>query len=81
MIAQELIRRIIREVPSIRQGQLTTINNFLANGKIMKKTLLIAAIVAAGITFAMADDASPLVDCTKLATHRRNRCGLHDPLG
>ncbi|MCS5830821.1 hypothetical protein LNO09_28590 [Klebsiella variicola] len=49
---------------------MTIINNFLcANGKIMKKTLLIAAIVAAGITFAMADDGQPAGRLYKIGEH------------
>ncbi|WP_261982980.1 hypothetical protein [Klebsiella oxytoca] len=49
---------------------MTIINNFLsANGKIMKKTLLIAAIVAAGITIAMADDGQPAGRLYKVGAH------------
>lgn len=55
----------------VRQGQeLTILNNFLcANGKIMKKILLIAAIVAAGNTLAMADDGQPVGRLYKVGAH------------
>ncbi|CAH5549254.1 hypothetical protein AI2850V1_5283, partial (plasmid) [Klebsiella pneumoniae] len=49
---------------------LTIINNVLcASDKIMKKNLLIAAIVAAGITPAMADAGQPVGRLYKIGTH------------